>query len=49
MLWDETVKTSEFDVPDDVVDLIYKIKCKQIPTMHAFELAEALYEALPWV
>lgn len=49
MLWDENAKKSEYVIPDDVVDLVYKINCKQIPTMHAFELAEALYEALPWI
>lgn len=48
MLWDEE-KKPEYTVPDDVVDLIYKINCKQIPTTHAFELAEALYEVLPWL
>jgi CRISPR-associated protein Cas6 len=48
MLWDEE-KKSEYTVPDDVVDLVYKINCKQIPTTHAFELAEALYAALPWL
>ena len=49
MLWDESQKKAEFVVPDDVVDLVYKIKYKQIPTTHAFELAEALYDALPWL
>jgi CRISPR-associated protein Cas6 len=48
MLWDEE-KKSEYIVPDNVVDLVYKINCKQIPTTHAFELAEALYAALPWI
>lgn len=48
MLWDEK-KKAEFKVSDDVVDLVYKITCKQIPTTHAFELAEALYDALPWL
>lgn len=48
MFWDEEQKP-EYEVPDDVVDLVYGIKCKQIPTTHAFELAEALYEALPWI
>lgn len=48
MLWDEEKKT-EFAVPDNVVDLIYKIKCKQVPTTHAYELAEAMYKALPWI
>lgn len=48
MFWEEETKP-EFEVPDDVVDLVYKIKCKQIRTTHAFELAEALYKALPWL
>jgi len=48
MLWDEESKP-EYTVSDDVVDLFYKISCKQIPTTHAFELAEALYAALPWL
>ena len=48
MLWDEERKT-EFVLSDNVVDLVYKINCKQIPTTHAYELAEALYAALPWL
>ena len=50
MLWEEDDKqTGEFVVPDRVVDLSFKINCRQIPTMHALELAEALYEVLPWI
>jgi CRISPR-associated protein Cas6 len=48
MLWEEE-KKAEYTVPDDVVDLFYRINCKQIPTTHAFELAESLYAALPWL
>ena len=50
MLWEEDDKQKvEERVPDDVVDLSFKINCKQIPTMHAYELAQALYAALPWL
>ena len=50
MLWeDEDKQNNEFVVPDDVVDLSFRIKCRQIPTMHALELAEALYKVLPWI
>ena len=50
MLWeDDDKQNNEFVVPDDVVDLSFKIKCRQIPTMHALELAEALYKVLPWI
>ena len=50
MLWEEDDKQKvEERVPDDVVDLSFRITCQQIPTMHAYELAEALYQALPWL
>lgn len=50
MLWeDDTDKVKEFMVPDDVVDIAYRINCKQVPTTHAHELAQALYAALPWL
>ena len=50
MLWeDDDKKKDEFQVPDDVVDLCFKINCKQIPTMHAWELSQAMYQALPWL
>ncbi|MBT8126803.1 MAG: type I-MYXAN CRISPR-associated protein Cas6/Cmx6, partial [Gammaproteobacteria bacterium] len=50
MLWEEDDKQKvEERVADDVVDLVFKINCKQIPTMHAFELAQALYQVLPWL
>ena len=50
MLWeDDDKQKDEFVVPDDVVDLSFRIKCRQIPTMHALELAEALYKVLPWI
>jgi CRISPR-associated protein Cas6 len=50
VLWEEDDKQKiEERVPDDVVDLTFKINCKQIPTMHAYELAQALYQVLPWL
>ncbi|MGB5278101.1 MAG: type I-MYXAN CRISPR-associated protein Cas6/Cmx6 [Gammaproteobacteria bacterium] len=50
MLWEESDKQLKQDlVPDDVVDLSFKIRCKQIPTTHAYELAQALYKLLPWL
>ena len=32
-----------------MVDLSFSIKCRQIPTTHAYELAQALYQLLPWL
>jgi len=49
MLWDDNEKKTEYVVPDNVVDLTYKIDCKQIPTMHAWELSQALSGILPWL
>ena len=49
MLWDEEEKQVEFELPDNVVDLSFKINCKQLPTTHAWELSQALYEILPWL
>lgn len=50
MLWEDDDKQKQQDsVPDDVVDLSFRINCKQIPTTHAYELAQALYEILPWL
>lgn len=49
MLWEDDRQKNEFVVLDDVVDLCFKIKCKHIPTMHAWELSRAMYRALPWI
>jgi len=50
VLWeDEDKQKNEDVVPDDVVDLSFSIKCRQIPTTHAYELAQALYQVLPWL
>ena len=50
MLWEDEDKQNKEDiVPDDVVDLSFKISCKKIPTMHAYELAQAMYKVLPWI
>ena len=49
MLWEDEDKQVEFVQPDNVVDLSFKINCKQLPTTHAWELSQALYEILPWL
>jgi CRISPR-associated protein Cas6 len=49
MLWEDNEQKAEYEVPDNVVDLYYKIDCKQIPTMHAWELSQALLEVFPWL
>ena len=50
MYWnDDKDKTPEFVIPDDVVDLAFKIGCPTIPLDHADPLSSALLEALPWL
>ncbi len=50
MYWEEEKKTKpEYQVPDDIQDLIFKINCKSLPMDHAQGLSEALCNALPWL
>ena len=49
MFWQEDDKKNEITTSGKVVDLSYKIDCKQIPTCHAWELSQALYQAVPWI
>jgi len=49
MLWEDDEKKPDFVMPDNVVDLTFKISCRQLPTMHAWELSQAMYKILPWL
>jgi CRISPR-associated protein Cas6 len=48
MYWQEEVNEDHYVVPDTVVDLIFKIKCRTLPVDHAWPLSEAIHGALPW-
>lgn len=49
MFWQEEDKKDEMTSSGRVVDLSFRIDCRQIPTSHAWELSQALYLALPWI
>lgn len=49
MFWQEDDKKDDISTSNKVVDLSYKIDCKQIPTCHAWDLSQALYDILPWL
>ncbi len=49
MYWQEDDKKDVVTTSDKAVDVSYRIDCKQIPTCHAWELSQALYEVLPWI
>jgi CRISPR-associated protein Cas6 len=48
MFWQEETDEEQFVVPDHVVDLIFKIRCRSLPVDHAWDLSEAIHQALPW-
>jgi CRISPR-associated protein Cas6 len=50
MYWqDERDKTAAYVVPDDIVDLNFKVDCRSLPLDHAYALSEAIRAALPWI
>lgn len=50
MYWnDDNDRKPEFVIPDDVVDLAYRIGCPTIPLDHAHSLSSALLKILPWL
>ncbi len=48
MFWQEEIDEEQYVVPDNVVDLIFKIKCRTLPVDHAWALSQAIHEVLPW-
>jgi len=50
MYWQEDDnKGKQFQVPEDVVDLLFKIECKSLPLDHGFALSEQIVQYLPWI
>lgn len=49
MFWNEKDQEKAYQVPDDVVDLQFKINCKCLPLEHTQQLSLAIHEALPWI
>lgn len=49
MYWNEDKKTESFEVPDDVIDVFFSIKCQCLPLEHMQALSTSLYTVLPWL
>ncbi len=50
MFWQEEKQEREtFRVPEDVVDVSFKVDCRSLPIDHALALSQALLDALPWL
>ncbi len=49
MFWEDAEKENPVTKSEKMVDVSYKINCKQLPISHAVELARELYGILPWL
>jgi len=50
MYWhDENDSPETYQVPDDIVDIAFKVDCRTLPLDHAQALSTALHTALPWI
>lgn len=49
MYWSEDEVKPVYRIPDDIVDLLFKIKCPLLPVDHAYALSQAVLKVLPWL
>jgi len=50
MYWKEDEdKGGAYQVPEDVVDLLFKIECKSLPLDHGFQLSDQIIQYIPWI
>ena len=50
MYWNEdSNEKAEYQVPDDIIDVNFKIKCAQLKLDHADALSQAMCRKLPWL
>jgi CRISPR-associated protein Cas6 len=49
MYWQDDNISEDFEVPEDVVDLLFSIRCKSLPIDHGQLLAQAIAHCLPWI
>ena len=49
MFWQEDDDKPAVTITDDIVELIFKIKCQAIPVDHAYALSQSVLKVLPWL
>ncbi|WP_299875139.1 type I-MYXAN CRISPR-associated protein Cas6/Cmx6 [uncultured Cocleimonas sp.] len=50
MFWEEDEdKTLPYQVPDDVIDMVFAIQSKTLPLNHAWPLSREIIKHLPWL
>lgn len=42
MFWQDDDRSKAFEVPDDIVDLVFDIQCRELPVDHAHDLSLAI-------
>ena len=48
MYWQEESDQDHYEVPEDVMDLLFSIRCPTLPVDHAWSLSEQVRQVLPW-
>ena len=48
MYWQEETDQERYAVPDDVMDLLFSVRCPTLPVDHAWNLSEQIRQVLPW-
>ncbi len=48
MFWSEETSPEKFQAPENIIDVSFKVSCKQIKLDHAWALTDALSKLLPW-
>lgn len=46
---DKQTDTQPPKVPEDIVDLVFRVRCPSLPIDHAKELYQAVAQSLPWI
>ncbi len=50
MYWqNQEEKKKQYVIPNDIVDLSFKVQCRQLPLDHAYALSQAIQQELPWL
>jgi CRISPR-associated protein Cas6 len=49
VFWQEETRPEDYQMPGDVVDVVFEINCREIPVDHAYFLSQAVIQAAPWI
>ncbi len=49
MYWQDDNDENTYIMPDEIVDLAFRVSCRCLPLDHAYALSQAVLRALPWM